>query len=399
MPAPRFWALVCLVCWAAPAFPAFDPTDVIQLEVNSSLSHDDNLYRLPDDLGLPAGLSRSDTVRSVGLGLKFDKPISRQRLVIDLNVADINYNKNDILDHVSQDLRGSWLWRVGNYWDGEVGYRHRKYLAGFADVRLTFKDLITTDQYFVSGGYQFHPRWRIGAEAFTRDAEHSATIRRASDFEGKGVALSITYRTPSQNSFGAEVRRNEGEYPNRVPSGLGAFDTGFTEHEVNALLAWRLSGVLRLDGAVGWTERKHENLSERDFSGLTGKLTATWEPTGKLRVKIVGDRDIRNLEDVVSNYVLSNSLTVSPVWAITSKIALQGDLIYETRDYRGDPGIFIIDARKREDTLRTARLGVVYSPLRSIDLTLSYERGDRDSNDPNFDFDYSAWLGTLRVRF
>jgi exopolysaccharide biosynthesis operon protein EpsL len=402
MTARGLWALICLAYWAGTALAAFDETDVIQIEANASIARDNNLYRLPDADPRLFGISpdrKSDTVRTLGLGLKVDKTISRQRFLADLDVTDISYNRNDNLDHIGQDMRGSWFWRVGNYWDGELGYRRRKYLAGFADTRLTFKDLITSEKYLASGGYQFHPRWRIGAEAYTREATHSTATRRTNDFEGSGVALSLTYRTPAQNTFGAELRRTEGEYPNRAVSGLPIFDSSFTEHEVNALVAWRLSGALRLDGAVGWTERKHENFAARDFSGVTGRLAANWEPTGKIRVRIMGNRDIRSLEDVVSNYVLVNSLTVSPLWAVTSKIALQGDFIYETREYLGDPGIVIAGAQARDDTLKTARLGIIYSPFRYVDMTVSYERGDRRSNQFLNEFDYETWSGTLRVRF
>jgi hypothetical protein len=97
--------------------------------------------------------------------------------------------------------------------------------------------------------------------------------------------------------------------------------------------------------------------------------------------------------------VLVNSLTVSPLWSITSKIALQGDFIYETREYLGDPGVAITGAPARDDTLRTARLGVIYSPFRYMDLTVSYERGDRRSNQFLNEFDYHTWFGSLRVRF
>jgi hypothetical protein len=156
---------------------------------------------------------------------------------------------------------------------------------------------------------------------------------------------------------------------------------------------------LRFDGALGWTERKHDNFPERDFSGATGRAVATWQPTGKIRVRVAGNRDIRNFEDLISNYVLTNSVTISPVWSITSKIALQGDFIYETREYLGDPGIVVAGASARDDTLRTARLGLVYSPYQFIDFTVSYERGDRKSNQALNTFDYHIWLGTLRLRF
>jgi hypothetical protein len=77
---------------------------------------------------------------------------------------------------------------------------------------------------------------------------------------------------------------------------------------------------------------------------------------------------------------------------------VQGDLNFERRDYRGDPG-FLIGAVAREDDLQLARLAVIYSPLRNVDLSISFEAGERKSNNVLSDFQYQSWLGTARVSF
>jgi exopolysaccharide biosynthesis operon protein EpsL len=401
MLARRFLAFFCTACWPAFVFGAFDPTDVVQIEASASLFRDDNLYRLPDIDPRIFGISpeqTSDTVRVLGIGLKLDKEISRQRVVADLKLTDTTFNRNSQLDNSGYDGGLLWHWQVGNYWDGRLGARRRKYQAGFANTRLTTKDIIESESYVASGGYLFHPRWRIGGELQAREYTHSAVTRRASDLETSGAAIILTYRTPASNSIGVELRRNEGEYPNRQLIGVAAFDNSYSENEANAIVAWRLSGATSVNGTLGWTERRHDNFPARDFSGVTGKLSATWEPTGKLRFTVTGIRDIRTLEDEVNNYVLVNSIAVSPSWAVTSKILVQASLIREEREFLGDPGV-VVGGQTREDTLKTARIGVVYTPLRYIDLTLSYERGDRRSNQFLNDFDYESLFGSLRLRF
>ena len=58
----------------------------------------------------------------------------------------------------------------------------------------------------------------------------------------------------------------------------------------------------------------------------------------------------------------------------------------------------------REDDVRTGRLGIIYSPIRNIDLSLTYERGDRRSTSalPGAslnDYNYNSWFGTVRFGF
>jgi len=53
----------------------------------------------------------------------------------------------------------------------------------------------------------------------------------------------------------------------------------------------------------------------------------------------------------------------------------------------------------REDNTRLARVSVRYSLVRNVDLSVSYEAGRRESNQPQNDFEYRSSLGTLSTRF
>jgi hypothetical protein len=83
---------------------------------------------------------------------------------------------------------------------------------------------------------------------------------------------------------------------------------------------------------------------------------------------------------------------------VTSKFIVQGELSFEKRDFRGDPGI-IPGLATREDDFRQARLTLSYTPIRNVELSLSYENGDRRSNNVVNSFDYQSWFGTIRVSF
>ena len=389
----RIWPLLCLAYWPIVSSAALDPTDVIQIQATGSLVHDSNLFRLPDDLN-----PTSDTTRVLGLGLKLDKTISRQRLIGDLSVNDAKYNRNSNLDHVGGDGRLAWMWQVGNYWSGEASYRKQRTLAGFADFRLNVKDLIDNETYRLSGGYQFHPRWRVAADFSDQDVTHSADLRRTFDYMSKATGLSLTYRTPAANTAGLQLRRTERDYPNRQTVGVVAFDNSHTEDRIEATAVWWPTGLLRLDGKVGYVDLHHDLLSARDFSGVIWRAIATWEATGKTRIAVTASRDVRLYEDLATSFIVVNAFGVTPTYAISSKVIVHGDFSYEDREYRGNPG-FVVASFLREDKVRLARLGVTYTPIRNIDLILSYEVGDRRSNVFTSNFDYRTWLGTLRIGF
>lgn len=404
-PARRLWAAtiaapLLLLPTTAPA--ALDPTDTIQIQVTASMFRDNNLFRLPDDIdptlfGInPA--NKSDTVLVKGIGLKLDKLISRQRLIADINLNEQTYDKNTNLDSSGGDGRLAWLWQVGNYWSGEAGYRKRRQLGGFGDTLQRVKDLIDTDTYSLTGGYQLHPRWRISAEVTEQDTIHSAPTRQNLDSNAHVIGTELRYRTPSQNSAGIQLRRTDRNYPNRTTVGLVTVDNGHIETRLNAVATWQSTGALKLDAQLGHAEIQHDQLAQRDFSGVTWRAGAIFDATSKLRLNFNTARDLRLYEDIATSYVVVNSVGLSPVYAVTPKIILQGDLTYEKRDYRGNPGFVVLNFN-REDNIRLGRVGVTYSPIRNVDLTVSYEAGDRKSNVFLNSYDYQSWFGTIRIGF
>jgi exopolysaccharide biosynthesis operon protein EpsL len=417
MHARHLWALVCVACWPAASLAAFDPTDVVQIQASATLYRDTNLFRIPDDidsdqsrvLGVKPG-KNIDTARILGVGLKLDKILSRQRLIADLNLNDTTYDRNTDLNYSGGDGRLAWLWQAGNYWSGEASYRKKRSLGGFGDQTLRVQDLIDIDTYSLTGGYQFHPRWRIAAELTEVDVTHSAVIRQNLNYDSQLGGVTLTYRTPADNSIGLQARQTDRSYPSAPVD-------DHTETRLNALAAWRFSGPLKLDAQVGHADVKHDRRGaqnfDRDFSGVTWRAGATWDATAKFRLSLTSSKDVRLYEDTLTSYVVVNSVGVSPVYALTPKVALQGDFSFENREYRGSP------VQNREDNVRLLRIALSYTPVRYLDFTLSFETGDRKSNVlftgivPDFssgtivpfvnvpinNYDYQSWFGMVRVSF
>lgn len=401
MRARRYWALFCVTCWPLTALAAFDPTDVVQIQATVGLSHDNNLFRLPELDPRLFGIdpaNTADTMFTKGVGLKIDKLVSRQRLIADLNLSENTFDKNTNLDHVAGNGRLAWLWQAGNYWNGEASYGKSRRLSGFADFRRDIQDLIDTETYALTGGYHFHPRWRIAGELSEQHSTHSAAVRDTLDVNSKTAGLSLTYRTPANNSMGLQGRRTERHYPNRPTEGPITLDNNHIESRINVTGIWRPTEIFRVDGRVGHVDIEHERLSVRDFSGVTWQIGAIWDATSKFRLNVNGSRDIRLYEDIATSYIVVDSIAITPIYAITPKLSLQGELTHENRDYRGDP-LFLLISQRREDRMRTARLTLSYSPLRYVDLSISYEAGERKSNIQLNNFEYQSWFGVVRVSF
>ena len=392
----RLWVLSFVTCWPVASLAAYDSTDVVQMQASAAWVHDNNLFRLPQDSVPPPS---ADTTRILGAGLKFDKLVSRQHLIADLNLNNSAYQENTNLDYTGGDGRLAWLWQAGNDWSGEARYQRARTLADFAYIQQNVQDLIDTHAYALIGGYRFHPRWRIEAEFTGEDLVHSAPGRETLDVNSRSTGSTLTYRTPGDSSIGLQARRTDRNFPNPTLEGTVLVDNSHRETRLNAIAAWRFSGALKLDAQVGHVEVRFDEFSNRDFSGATGRAAATWDPTGKFRLILNGSKDVQLYQDISTSYTVVTSVGLSPIYSVTPKIVVQGDFNLEKRDFRGDPGIVPPTGPAREDHVRLARVTVRYSPVRYLDLSVSYETGNRESNVPANSFEYQSWLATIGASF
>ena len=393
-------ALVAAALLHAPGCrAAADPTDALQLALTARLMHDDNLFRQPDSRRFVAGaISRGDTVARVGIALKFDRPISRQHVLGEIDVAQNTYRDNSYLDHVSGRARARWDWQVGNYWSGELGYEHNRRISNFADVRVPIKNIIEDDLILASAGYQFHPRWRVGASLSWLDSANSSPLLFQNDAEITTASIGVDYTTPSRNSAGVELRRSEGSYPNREAIVSRLINNQYDETTGSAVWKWTISGASRFNGKAGYTQRRHEQFAVRDYEGPTFFAQYLWAPTGKLTASAVAFRQLATTEVETASYVVVSGIRVVPVWSVTSKISLRASAAYEERSYQGDPGI-VVGIPVREDKLKYFGLYANYAPVRNAELALAFEAGSRESNRIDTDYAYRTAGVTVRLKF
>ncbi|MCC7487582.1 MAG: outer membrane beta-barrel protein [Burkholderiales bacterium] len=388
--------------WAGATHAAADPTDTLQLNLTVALIKDDNLFRIPDADPRLFGVDpakKADTIEQLGMRLVLDKTVSRQRFIAEVKLDQNSYRKNDNLDHVAGNAGARWLWQVGNPWDGEVSYERRRYLSGFADLRATIRNLVDVDTFWLTGGYRPHPRWRVWAGVKQLETANSAQSQKVYDTEITTGLLGVEYRTPSENRAGVQLRLADGLYPNRAPVPGGFLNNAYTDTEPSFTWSWNTTGQTRFHGRLGYLVREHEQIPARDFSGPTFRMNFTWIPTGKLELGATAWRELLTYETQTSSYVVSTAVRVVPVWAVTSRFVLRAAATYETRDYKGDPGIVAGLFPARMDDLRTLQLGVVYTPVRNMEISLAVEQSSRDSNLPFNDFDDTTAMLSLKLSF
>lgn len=377
-----------------------DEADALNFLVGETITYDDNLFRISDSTSAQAlsgtlnrDPKRSDMVSTTYVGVTFDKLLSRQNLHADILYNINRYSHYSTLDYNGLRANANWGWQLGNYLKGSLTYERNRTLVDFGSLnpedRDNARDVNTYDRLYASADWWFHPEYSFGVGYSRSTSSYTSVQRQANEYDANAVELNAKFQPKSGNLIGLSLRQTKGRYPNRQaspnPAGgtvVATVDNSFdqTDAEVNG--DWRLTGQSRFFGRLGYTTRTHDQVSERDFSGLTGRLTYDWAFDGKTNVNIGIRREIGAVDDIDAAYVLTDGISLNPVWNPTSKISVAAKYDWSKRRYEGDPFRVIGTGTNpslqsvRKDTVNTASVSGTYAPLRSlrVSLTLQHER-------------------------
>lgn len=365
-------------------------------------SHDSNVFRIAPDTDLAPVLgtsARGDNIRTLTGGVELDKTWGQQRLRSHLSGSRVGFARFSFLDYDALEGDARWLWRLGSRLDGELGISGDRRLADFSDFRTPERNIRTQRSRFLRGGWDATPGWRLSGGLRVTDTDTTQAATRTTTLHEQAAEAALHFTTRPGNRLGVAVVRAEGRYdaPQFV---LGQpVDNAYEQVDLSGVVEWRPNGKSELLLRAGVTERKQEQLPQRNFRGPTGNLTYHWNTSGKFAASFILRRELSTYQDLVTNYTVNRSAAVAPVWSLTGKTALRANYEYRLRDYQGDPGIVIANAPQRHDRLRTAAITLQYDDQRHLKIGLTLQRETRASNQPGADFRADAATLSAQAAF
>lgn len=361
--------------------------DVVIFTVAGTITRDDNIFRLPDDFNVAAftgNRRRGDTIRTTVLGLRIDQPWSRQRFILDARLLDNRYAYYDFLDHQARNYELHWKWQLGNRLQGDLYRSRTQQLTDFGDFRSPNRNMRSQTTTGFDARWWIHADWYVLGALARTDSENDTALRRPWDNTAATAEAGVLYRAGTGSEIQFVLRETDGEHPYRP-----AADYTLRVRELRGL--WNVSGKSVLRAQVSRVERDHPRSPQHDFRGANGRLSWDWQITGKTSLNVTARREISAYQDFYSSYVLTEGITVTPLWRPTYKTSVQLRLDRSTRDYLGDVNPLI--GYHRKDTVRTAALTFGWMPLQSVNLAATLQRERRDSSDPSFQYrDRLVWL-------
>jgi exopolysaccharide biosynthesis operon protein EpsL len=401
---------------AQPGF--FNPFRVV---LDSNLQFDSNVFRLTPTTIVPmTGQSTlSDRIIVSSATLRFDKSYGLQRIEGNVGVVDNRYNNFNFLDFTALNYGGAWNWNITPKFHGNLTGSHNEALNNFANMtgfinNSTNKNLRIADVVRLDGVYEIDGAWRliggISHNRFTNTQQFSADQgQQIQSAEG-----GIRYVLPSGSSLTYKFRGGLGKFVGRPqPDVANRLDTRFTEMEHDVQLIWPVSGKTSIDARAGHLQRKHDNFSERDFSGFVGNFNLNYAMTGKTRLTASWARTLGSFQtgadssgirltvfqDYASSYLKTDRFSLGPTWQIDDKVALRMRYDYSMIDFLGGVTTIATSLDQRNDKMHSGMVALDWQLHKAFSLSAMLNHDKRNSNLSGYGFHRSAASVTARITF
>lgn len=291
----------------------------------------------------------------------------------------------DALDYVAYNARGVWNWVATDRYDGDLGLERTQVASTLYDFRTadrTARNLRNQTSVFGSGMMRMTYDWKLRGALRYNTIDNSLSRFNSQDRqEWIAEAGSRYYSKGTDDYVGINFRYQDGRFPNREVVSTSTIDNAYRQYTVEGQVDYQYTGLTRISGNLGYTSRQQRELSQRNFTGLTGRITGTYTPSSKTSLTGALFREIGAWEDLTANYIVTTGLSLSGSQSLSDKLTAQLTFSNRHRAFQGDPLAIASSLPKRADRLRSYGASLIWTPTRltRFDFTVSYDT--RDAND------------------
>lgn len=386
------WKNIMLIplCSCVPIFAAADdlvptnvipPADIIKQAPDSfspyasyGINYDSNLLGLQNasaaqSIGI--GENLSDFTRRLLAGVKVDQFLSQQHLTANVNIATVNYDRFQELDHTEINAATNLNWHTGPHVEGNIGVNYSQGLTPFIDFHLLEKNIRTQESAYIDGSWLFHPSWRIRAGLVESKLFYDLASQKYGNHTKAQTEEGIDYLAASGSTLGLQLRQIHDNYPNPELSTGSPVVNSYNQNEIKAKMDWLITGKTRLHFLGGWVNRGQEESSVRDYSGFNERISADWLPTGKINVTVSAWREIGTVDDLSTVYSMNRAVSIGSTWQATEKLQLVAQAVYEKMDFSQSLQANFPGSPNQNEVLRNEALTLIYATTTHWKVQLS----------------------------
>lgn len=369
--------------------------------ISAGVNYDDNLFRFSSPAQAKAALGTSDAsdvVKRLELGVLINLRLSRQLIGLSSSLSENKFDRFNYLDNKGKANSLRWDWRLGSNFYGELSASESEAIAGFNETRSAVKNLRTVGRQFASINWNFKPDWTIYASREQVALDNESANSRVLNREDEIIEGGIRFLSPLNTQLGLAYRIADATFPNRTGPIELVFGDASSQKEAIVTAAWMPGAKTRISTRLSHVNLKRNISSGRDFNGFSQRFGLDYQATDKVNFNLAAYQVVSPVDDVVSTYVKSKGVDISPRWDITSKVILSGNLAYSESIYLGSADTSS-NNNERQDESMQAGLTLMYTPTQKSLVQLQYQGEKRTSNIVNGDYKFNNINFLVRYSF
>lgn len=338
----------------------------------------------------------NDMLATTSLLAGLDQTVGRQKLFVDASLQDNRYRSNTALNNQGYSLKAGLEWATLERLSGVVDVNTSNALADYnigSSLTPIFKRNIERNR-------QFHGLFRLGlvtrysleANLTRRERSFSATEYAQLESKQDAASIGLSYKPSDALALGLAARHTSGVFPNYplLFAGIlvGSAEDKFQRNDIDLTTELTASGASKFGARLSRGKSSHSLSYERNFSGITGALSWTWQPSAKLSFSTQLSRDTGQevlVAGVNQNRIVS-SMQLLANYQLTGKIMLSAGTSLSRGDYTY-PNI----NTSNFDNITSVNLGARWSYSRGLTFGCQGKHNSRSNSTPQYGYSASSY--------
>jgi exopolysaccharide biosynthesis operon protein EpsL len=362
----------------------------LHLGARLGVEHDTNVLRSPSGV--------SDTAWTAGVGVRYNKQFSLQRIRADVEFDTWRYSNHSELNFNTLNYNLGWDWSITPQFHGTVSAERRQFREVTTDP-VTFGNLIgrrTERNELAEGGFGFAGPWRLLAGVSHTKTESTQPGSWDASPDITFWQAGVGYESAAGSSLALRYKSGKGEYHDPTFVAFSALNSDFRDKEEELAFRWAWTGKTTFDGRLAHVSRHHNGAPALDFSGVVGGVNVNWDWTAKTRLVAGYMRDISATGLPTGGKVQSDRFFIAPVWHATAKTSFNLRYDHTHRTWNDVPAATAFAGRG--DTIQSLQAGIDWDALRKITVS-GYIRNERLSSSINAGYHATVYGVLAKANF
>jgi len=345
--------------------------------------YDSNVFRVQDkeflkDLVGDDQLHDFITILSAGVNLNYE--ISRQKLELLLR-EDLIYFKHYDDQNANQDTaNGNLYLRAYDKFSAKINGLYTKVVEP-KEYFLTDEKIYRTNKGGgIELGYDMPLGFTIKAGFKQEYVDFSIPELDVRERTIRIFTGGISYTISPDSEFDIFYARDMLDYDKLEFIGGNLVENDSIGDTIKCVFNKKISPETLVSLSAGYHQRKYDEFDERDFHGFIGKADVSYGITEKLTLMARAERNLYEETFLDQIYSVNETIGLGASYKATEKIKAYIYGSTTTKSFKGDSNITGIDSPERDDDIDEFKTGVMWTPIKRLDIDLLYRYEKRDSN-------------------